>query len=66
MVFKCVWAVTTAHELDRLGRRSRNTWVLQEAMLGDSVAGTFAETVLTPCLRRTLRVTLTSDLLPFD
>lgn len=62
----CVWAVNTLHELDRPRRLSRSTRVLQEAMLGDSVAGMITETVLTPCLRRTLRVKLWLGMLPSD
>lgn len=45
-----MWAVTTPYELGRLWRFSRSTWVLQEAALGDSVAGMFIETVLLPAV----------------
>lgn len=45
-----MWATTTPHELGRLRRFSRSNWVLQEAVLGDSVAGMFIETVLLPAV----------------
>lgn len=45
-----MWATTTPHELGRLRRFSRSAWVLQEAALGDSVAGMLIETVLLPAV----------------